>query len=252
MGLLFSAYLLTGSERRRVGQAYLFISFVLLTVSAVLTGRTGLVMLPFAMLYFLLVSGGDRERFRKGLSSLLLIPIALILGYFGLKYGAAYFPGNDQYAQGADRFNSLLSWIRMDIMEIDGRMQSYTLHVLMKQWFFPSDSLVFLFGDPATWEAQRIRSDIGPIRLLFGGGIVGMSMIYAMYGAIFVSLIKGLADHRQRVMVGVLFSFLLLVEFKEPFLMKIDPLLFILFFALQFSRQGALFVRPGGSVHFRS
>jgi len=99
-----------------------------------------------------------------------------------------------------------------------------------------------VFGDPATWDLHRVPSDIGPIRLLFGSGVLGTVLFYMSFIVLFFSLVQSIDGYREKLFLGLLCVFLLVTEFKEPFLMKVNvnSYLFILFFYLQLSKPGVV------------
>jgi len=239
---LFTAYLFSLPGKSKAEVAYLLVSFMMIVASVMLTGRTGFLMLPVVAGYFLLNGLKDPASLKRTGLFLLFIPVAIFLGYLILMYGSTVFPGNEAYAIGGDRFNQLMGWIKSEVSVSSGGLESTTLNILKGQWFFPQDARMVLIGDPATWEVHRIRSDIGWIRLLFGGGIIGSVLFYGAYVAMFLSLYQGSAEYRQKILIALLFAFLLLGEFKEPFLMKVDvnSYLFILFLYAQLSKTGML------------
>jgi len=252
-GLLFGAYLMSSGRVHSAERALLVAGFLLITASVVVTGRTGLLMLPVVALYFFLLAFRDRHGVKSLLIMLALIPFSLAVSFLGLKYGAAYFPGNEQIGAIADRFQGLMAWIKMEVVVKDGRIYSHTLDVLLKQWFFPDGWSAILFGDPATWDLHRVHSDIGPVRLVFGGGLIGTGLLYATFIALFISSLKSVGGHSEKLFLLLLFAFLLVTEFKEPFLMKVNvnSYLFVIFFYLQLQKPDILTGLYGHHSHVR-
>lgn len=237
-GLLFGGYLIVSWSDRLSERIYLVASFVLIVASVMLTGRTGLLMLPVVLLYFALVAYKGPKGLKSGILPFFLISGSLVLGLFGLKFGAALLSRADS----AERFNSLLNWIAMEVIVTDDGIRFYTLDVLLKHVFFPDQWNLVVFGDPATWDLHRVPSDIGPIRLLFGSGVLGTVLFYMSFIVLFFSLVQSIDGYREKLFLGLLCVFLLVTEFKEPFLMKVNvnSYLFILFFYLQLSKPGVM------------
>lgn len=247
LGLIFTAYLVSLSGKKRLWQAYLMASFTLIAASVMLTGRTGLLMLPVVALYVVLVSFHERKMFSAGGLFVLFIPAAVASGYFILKYGASYFPGNSDFTIGADRFTQLMTWISNEVYYADGYWQSTTFNILRAHWFFPENAGVWWFGDPATWSVNRVHSDIGLVRLIFGSGVVGTFLFYSVYVAMFVVSWRSIEDYRQKLLLLLLAVFFTGLEYKEPFLLKLDinSFFFVMFFFVQL-RKGGL-IRAGAS-----
>jgi len=239
LGLLFTAYLFSLEEKTVPEILYLLVSFVAVLASVIVTGRTGLLMVAVVVIYFLLIGRKEPKMRRYVVWLLCFMPFSLLIVLLALKFGVEFFPGNDAHAVGGDRYNQLLSWIFGEVFVKDGSLQSQTLNVLKTHLAFPSSPTMIMFGDPSTWSVHRVYSDIGWIRILFGGGVVGMMLYYGAYVAMFVSLIKNAVIYRQKVLYGLLATFFFVIEFKEPFLMNIDlsACIFLFFLYSHLSRR---------------
>ena len=75
---------------------------------------------------------------------------------------------------------------------------------------------------------DRIKTDIGYFRVLNALGILGFIFLYGFILWIFIETIKNLSDYRNKILVLVLCIFLLITEYKEPFLFKVELNMMIL------------------------
>jgi hypothetical protein len=216
IGLLFTAYLVATVKYRSKQFLYLAFSFGLLVISIVLTGRTGLLMIP-AVLAYIMILLVQRTKIPKNIIYFsLLVPVTIIIAYFLFRFVYSSATG----AGDTDVFDRLLSWYAKEFYA-GGELQSRTTAALMEHWFVPEDPGVFYFGDPSTWLVNRISSDVGVIRRWHSVGLVGTLLFYSMYWSIFVYMIFKCRGSAGKVMLFFLGVFLFLAETKEPFTDKI-------------------------------
>ena len=220
VGILFSVYLLLGARSMTV-IVYLTGSIALLLASILLTGRTGFLMLPivavFATVYVLL-----RRRIpRSVIGASILLPFGVLAGFFLLRQ--VFLSGADA-AVSAEVFGRLTHWVMREFLRYtdSGAMESSTVAVLLqKHWFLPDSDLTVMFGNPATWQLARVHSDVGPVRLIFGTGLVGTALLYSSYVVMWASTLRNIEGFAERLMLITLFLWLVIIELKEPMLLDL-------------------------------
>ena len=224
-GLLFTTYLITTDRLNLKKVLYYGLSFITIIGSIIVSGRTGLVMFPMLFLYTFLLYIKDKE------SSKILIKSIIILSLMVVSLLMFYIYKMDVFSN--DNMMFLKNWFSNEVKIIDGKIEVYTLNVLAKQWLFPQDLFSFIFGDTATWNVARIKTDIGYLRVLNALGIVGCIILYSFFLFIFVSMAKRLKDQRNKAMIITLGVFLFIAEYKEPFFLKvmISSLVMLLYFS---------------------
>lgn len=218
-GVLFTSYLLAITPYKSKKFIYLIASFALLFLSIFLTGRTGLLMFPVALL-FLSVFLMGRERVPKNIFYFVFIfPVTLIAAFFVLKFGYQYFLGGFTTAWGEDGFDRLVRWVSGEFFGSDG-VRSKTMMLLRDHWFAPEDMRTFFVGDQSTWSENRIRSDIGFVRLWYAVGLFGALLLYISYFYVFLTMVLRAPDQKAKIMFALLGMFMFVLEMKEPFLMN--------------------------------
>lgn len=212
-GMLLSVFLLT----KRVSWKWTaidLISIIIILASVMLTGRTGLVILPFLLIYLLLYTVIKKGVTRKIIYSAVVLPVFGISAFFLIYFIFQTYTG----AEGVDIFRSIGRWMFGEFQEFGERGGSRTIDVLLyEHWFFPDRVDVLLFGDPNTYQVNRITSDIGIVRRIFGIGIIGISLTYLFVISVFYH-ISGTVEHlSERLLVILLGIWMFILEFKEPF-----------------------------------
>lgn len=246
IGLLFTAYLVSQVSYKSKKFIYLLVTFGLIFLSVFLTGRTGLLMLPVVLIYLLTLLL-VKERFSKNTIYFLLgLPVVFVLMFIMLKTGYQYILGGFTTQWGEDGFSRLVRWVTSEFVSSDGQIQSRTAQILMSHWFTPDSLKSFLFGDPTTWNLDRIPSDIGIVRLLHGVGLIGMLLFYVLFSLIFLISVIRARGYEAKLLIIFLAIFLFMAEFKEPFLTKlqINAFIMLIFCFLVLSRD-ATFRRVG-------
>jgi len=242
LGIMLTAYLLTLEPFKSKYFVYLNLSFLAILASIFMTGRTGLLVLPFAALYFVLLALIERRYVRLALLYFLLVPIAVVGAFFMMKIAVGWFLNGDMQRLTEATLDSVVQYSVLEFLGDGSGPKLTAVHALMQQWMFPPDWSTAIFGDPATWSLHRVSSDIGVIRMLFGSGVVGMMMFYGMFIAMFTVMVASAHTVNRKLFFVVLGFFLLTIELKEPFLSKlsVNPLLFLMFYYLVVSIKTSL------------
>ena len=223
-GLLFTAYLVTVSEYRNRLFLYLSISFILILFSIFLVGRTGFLIVPFVGIYFLLLYIYKKE-FRRNIKIFIgYIFTYLIIGLISL-FILNYFK---ILSIDLTKFNTVLAWVINEVNFTDGNIEIKTLKILSTHWIVPNDMKTFLFGNPSSFNEERILSDIGFIRIFFGFGLFGAFIFYGLYIYTFSKMIQKLNKMEEKLIIIIFAILLCITEIKEPFLFKVSINSFIL------------------------
>jgi hypothetical protein len=92
----------------------------------------------------------------------------------------------------------------------------------LKTMLFLPDSLKTFFIGDGFWEygdGNYMNTDSGYLRVLFAVGVIGLLLFYVPLFAIFwISVLY--AEKQYRVFLSILYLYMLLIEIKEPFLLK--------------------------------
>jgi hypothetical protein len=243
-GLIMAAYLLMKCQSYSELARLLALS-VLIVASIVLTGRTGVLAIPLAVALLgtrLLITGKIN---RKSAVAVLALPAALVIGFLLFQQYYLFLGGWDSTTAGSDAMQSLIRWFSEDFVALmsDDRLSESTVGVLLQyHWFLPKSDTSLIFGDPNTWSLARIHSDVGVVRMLFGAGLVGTTLLYIGVLAMFISMLGWCRSIEQQALIALLAVWMALVELKEPYFLDLRYLSFIcvLFFFLCFGSK----VRP--------
>lgn len=227
-GLLFSAYYISITNWKSKLYVYFIFSFLLIFLSIFFTGRTGLLMLPMIFLY-LLVLYVYRKEYSKNILVFILSLLSLLVFFIGLLFILNYY---QIHLFDNTKLDSIISWTVNEFSIRDGKLHSKNLDILSNHWIIPSTLETWIIGNPLTWSAERIKSDIGPIRILHGFGFIGLLLFYGFFMFIFYKTIKQLIKLEERLVVIFLSIVLIITEMKEPFLLKSMVSSFVLFLFL--------------------
>ncbi len=224
LGLISTAYLVVVSELKKFNFFYLSISFLLILTAIFFIGRTGFLIVPFVGLYLLVLFIYKKE-FRNNIKifttylfGYLIIGLIflLILSYLNL------------FSIDLTKFNTVLNWVTNEINFKNGSVEVKTLTILSSHWFIPDDIKTLLFGNPSSFDEERISSDIGFIRILYGFGLIGSIIVYGFFMYIFLKMIKKLNQIEEKLIIIILAILFIITEIKEPFLFKVSINSFIL------------------------
>jgi hypothetical protein len=228
-GLIISAYLLSTVKTGTKEYYYIVFSFGLILFSIVVTGRTGLIMLPFVMFYFF-VMFLKRNGIPKNITSFIFIlPVVVFISFIFVKFIYTNFGTSIGTAWGEDIFDRVIRWYTEEFFD-NGKIQSRTADTLLDHLFLPHDTLTILFGDPTTWKINRIKSDIGLIRMWHSVGITGIIIYYTLILLVFLYSIFKINKTEERLVLIIIAIFLFLIEMKEPFLQNIQVNVFYIMF----------------------
>ncbi len=224
LGLIFTAYLVVVSELKKFNFFYLSISFLLILTAIFFIGRTGFLIVPFVGLYFLVLFIYKKE-FRNNIK----IFTAYLFGYLiiGLIF-LLILSYLNLFSIDLTKFNTVLNWVTNEINFKNGSVEVKTLTILSSHWFIPDDIKTLLFGNPSSFDEERISSDIGFIRILYGFGLIGSIIFYGFFIYIFLKMIKKLNKIEEKFIIIVLAILFFITEIKEPFLFKVSINSFIL------------------------
>lgn len=223
-GLIFTAYLAVVSEVKKRYFFYFTISFSLILISIFFIGRTGFLIVPFVGFYFLFIYIYKKE-FRNNIK----IFVGYIFTYLSIGF---VFLSILMYLNllsiDLTKFNTVLNWVTNEINFQNGSMEIKTLTILSSHWFVPDDIKTFLFGNPSSFDEERISSDIGFIRILYGFGIIGSILFYGFFIFVFLKMIQKLEKIEEKLIIIIFAILLFITEIKEPFLFKVSINSFIL------------------------
>lgn len=223
-GLIFTAYLAVVSEVKKRYFFYFSISFSLILISIFFIGRTGFLIVPFVGFYFLFIYIYKKE-FRNNIK----IFVGYIFTYLSIGF---VFLSILMYLNllsiDLTKFNTVLNWVTNEINFQNGSMEIKTLTILSSHWFVPDDIKTFLFGNPSSFDEERILSDIGFVRILYGFGIIGSILFYGFFIFVFLKMIQKLEKIEEKLIIIIFAILLFITEIKEPFLFKVSINSFIL------------------------
>ena len=178
-GILLSIYLI---EKRTLSFFWSVIGNILLFISLVLTGRTGILFSCLIILFF-----APRLFLKKTflVNFIFSIFFFILLATIILKYLSA----NPNFLTAIERF---LADFGIGTYSLQSRN---TFEVLKEHIFFPDQLLslkTFLFGTSSNGREQLmwLYSDIGYIKDLFMGGIVGCITLYTIFSLILYYTLK--------------------------------------------------------------
>lgn len=212
--LVFGIYHLV-TLRNRVSSLALLLHlafFILLVISVLLSARTGVVI--FVLGLGLLGSMHFGLMLRDGkFSRATLVKLGLLLGIFSLSLPALYvWVMNSEYSRLAMRAFELY----INFAEY-GQLGTSSTEQLKNMYFLPDSEKHFLFGDGNFGRDTSlgiIPSDVGYVRVWFGGGIVGLVVFYMPIVLMAVYFAKRAAITKLFFPLIFISSLLLLVNVK--------------------------------------
>ena len=198
--------------------------FIIISISIVLSGRTGLLIFPLIMLAFIAAAffyKNYRNKIFKnfiGLFSYSCLYISFFLLFYQVffawenKYGTDGLLNTLQWAFGefidfnADRYSDRENWTTLKVL--------FGYHV-----YFPESFQGWLFGESGSWISKNPYGDMGYIRILYTNGLLGSFLLYGGYFSLFALGFCN-AEKKFKIMFAVLFIYLFVAEIKEPFFLK--------------------------------
>ena len=216
-GLFFTAYLGTKYHNKK-DLIYFLLSVPVLLLSIMFTGNTGFMAIFVIIGYYILYSVYVKEVSRKMVVSVMFAPLILILAYFGFLKLYEYLGPVYMYF-GADALEYAIVYVRREYFEFGDSIVPRTIRVLFaRHWHLPSEVVTFLFGDPTTYRLNRISSDVGYVRRLYGVGVFGSVLFYIYFVAMLTYVIRRIKILNDKLLVVSFMIWLIIIEFKEPFM----------------------------------
>ncbi len=211
-GLLITAYLIVKAKSWKM-TLFDIAALGVLAGSVMLTGRTGFIIVPFIIGFVVIHVIYQSRMSRKLLTSSLIFP-AIILGGFILME-TVYMK---YFGAGSDAFSDLTRWAFGELGDLLTSGESRTVNVLFQEHlFFPKEPLLLLLGDPTTYSVNRIPSDLGLVRRIFGTGLIGLTLVYSLVGFISYYSMKKAPGMSEKLFILVFTVWMFLLELKEPF-----------------------------------
>lgn len=214
VGFFLAAYFLSSFNLSKKDRNFILISLPLVFVSLLFTGRTGLIIIPFAFVlyYFLLLVNG---RFRiRNLGILITIPALCVLMYFIIRLGISLISPEYEVIMSLWEKWALDNFLVNFGLASETTSGVNTLDRLEAYIIFPSDDMKFFFGDTTTWGI--IRTDLGYIRMLYSVGFIGALLFYGGFILVFVHIYNNVDTYSLKLLIIFLACWMLLVEYKEP------------------------------------
>lgn len=218
MGLLITAYIIVKSNSWKTILPDVA-AMLLIVGSVLLTGRTGLLIIPFVLVFFAVYMIHKQLLSKKLIMVVLLFPLFVLGGYFLIQYIVQHFGFMGQVGVDYDIFDALNRWLFGEVEQFADTGRTRTMDILITDHlFFPESLGVFLFGDPTTHTLNRVPSDIGFVRWIFGTGLVGLMLLYMMVISIFIKCYIASDQFAQKLFILLFGVWIFILELKEPFL----------------------------------
>lgn len=202
-------------------KVYVLLGNILLIISIILSGRTGLIVVFIGFFYFLFLSffdGTEKLKIRTAHIYLFFVPFVLTMFFIG---NIPDFLG-DNYKYFETAFNRTFKTI-MDLFET-GSFEDDTINALSKMLIFPDDFLHLLFGKASYLEGNtyyNIMTDIGYLRLVWGYGLLGLLMHIFFYVLLLIRIFRfkfdSFVDMYVYFLPVILLLFVFIMNVKEIF-----------------------------------
>jgi len=198
--------------------------FIIISISIVLSGRTGLLIFPLIMLAFIAFAffyKNYRNKIFKNFIGLFSYS-CLYISFFLLFY-QAFFAWENKY--GTDGLLNTLQWAFGEFVDFNADRYSdrenwATLKALFGfHVYFPNSFYGWIFGESSSWILMNPYGDMGYIRILYTNGLLGSFLLYGGYFSLFALGFCN-AEKKFKIMFAVLFIYLFVAEIKEPFFLK--------------------------------
>lgn len=213
-GMLLTSYLITKKISWK-WTAFDITGMVILLGSVMLTGRTGFIIFPFIAVYFTLFILFKNGVTKKMAYTGILLPFLGAGAFFLVQFIFQTYTGAEG---GTGIFRAIGRWMFGEFQDLGQSGSSRTIDVLLKEhWFFPESMEVFLIGDPNTYLVNRVNSDIGIIRRIFGIGLIGISLTYFFVFSILYQVGYSVKNISERLLIFCFGVWLFILELKEPF-----------------------------------
>jgi len=204
----------------------IYLIFILINILALLfVARTGLVLfLVTSSIYFLITIS------YKTLKSLFYILLGfIIIFYIVLNFQTMLDPKYIELF-----YIKILPWALELFSNLsNGSATTASNQELWNMIHFPNNFKTLCFGD-GIFDRPYTLSDSGYVRYIYAMGIVGTGLLLFTIIYPILTIIKYIKKNKKEFFwVTILISFMLLIEIKEPFLLKpqVYPLLLLLLFS---------------------
>ncbi|MEX0661270.1 MAG: hypothetical protein WEA58_04550 [Balneolaceae bacterium] len=213
-GILFTAYLMLKAKNRN-WLIFDILSIGILLISVFMTGRTGFLIIPIVAAFYTLYVLRKKLLPRNPMLTGAILPLLIIGAYFGIQLlFEAYVATQFDY----DVFRSFNRWAFSEFQDLAVSGRSRTVDALINEHlFFPDKAGLFLVGDPTTYLVNRVDTDIGFVRRIFGIGLIGLTLTYLFVGNIFVQMFKNQHHFTERLLIVTFGIWIFILELKEPF-----------------------------------
>lgn len=217
-GFFIAAYFFAVLNLSKRDRLIIFAGLFFILIGILFAGRTGLVMIPYAVAFYCLLLFTNGKFTLKTILLILSLPVAGVIAYFFIKWvyllvtgGGIILPG------GEDLLSEWEDWAFGNFIDFfSGKTSNLkTLEILKTHLFIPKDDLTLLLGDIDTWG--NVRSDIGYVRLLFASGVIGAVLNYLSIICIYVQMMLLSADKNMKLFFIFYLIWLFIIEYKEPF-----------------------------------
>ena len=216
--------------------------FTIISISIVLSGRTGFLIFPILLFVYAFYSLNYRKKtkfFKKSISLTLysLFTISLFLIAYKM-----FFSWHNEY--GNDGLLTTLQWAFGEFIDFnENRYTDKENWATLKGLFdshvyFPESFQGWLLGESGSWIAMNPYGDMGYIRILYTNGLLGSFLLYGGYFSIFALSFCN-AGKKFKILFVVLFIYLFVAEIKEPFFLKFSVTTICLLFFMNATRLNA-------------
>jgi len=155
---------------------YLLLSLIIIGISTLMMGRTGLYLIFVFLIGFLIIN--LKANMRKFFKFFILASFISILVIFFNKLNILNVD--------LSKFNDLIDWaFEMFInYSSSGSLESSTTNAISNMWFYPIQTEHFMYGDGNFGRTEFlpfIPSDVGYVRAIFGYGIIGAMLLSFLF-----------------------------------------------------------------------
>lgn len=213
LGTLFSAYFMVDAIDSGKSVVLPLISFLLIAAGGLIYGRTSIVTVGLALIYFVFA-----PKNKKRMLKILLLLFALAVMIIMALYIASF--SNEKFKMW---FNWAFEWL------IDKSADGVgSVGALKDMYRFPTELATYLIGDgqyfPLTGGYYK-NIDVGYLRAIYFYGIPGMLLNYASIVYIATCTIKNLCDTKLKYVIGFILADIFIIELKG---VMFDTMIYIL------------------------
>lgn len=198
--------------------------FIIISISIVLSGRTGFLIFPLIMIIFIVASFFYKNyRIKIFTNFIVIFTYSFLYISFFLLFYKVFFAWENKY--GTDGLFNTLQWAFGEFIDFNAdRYADKENWATLKSLFdshvyFPESLQGWLFGESGSWVSMNPYSDMGYIRILYTNGLLGSFILYGGYFSLF-ALGFCIAEKKLRTIFLILFLYFFIAEIKEPFMLK--------------------------------